>query len=280
LDELELAYPSDDVPDCSSNYATHHVTASPTDISPETVPFYQKDSHPDAAAFVPRPSHSRRRKEGHIPRPPNAFMLFRSELWSHGRIEERDHRQISRIAGSMWNRMVEAQKQPFKERAALVKKQHEALYPNYKYSPVYKTHGVRRRTKKIASEGGSHVSQGQNSSEYATRSRRTLHNDSSSYTPSSRRRGNSSRCSKKSSRNLRADMHRSPTLELASPEAKMEILTTPQLAYPSLASPHDPPTRSEEAMITNVVEPTDQVLLSLDMSRQADLTYLCIGHPF
>ncbi|KAI9059578.1 high mobility group box, partial [Trametes sanguinea] len=76
-----------------------------------------------------------------IPRPPNAFMIFRSELWSKEKIKstvERDHRQISRIAGNLWNRLTDAEREPYKRRAEEAKVEHARLYPQYKYSPIYR----------------------------------------------------------------------------------------------------------------------------------------------
>ena len=87
-----------------------------------------------------RTSHSRKKKEGHIPRPPNAFMIFRSELWRKEKIKrtvERDHRNISRIAGSLWNRLSTTDQVPYRRAAEEAKRIHAQLYPDYKYAPVY-----------------------------------------------------------------------------------------------------------------------------------------------
>ncbi|KAI0666244.1 hypothetical protein C8Q78DRAFT_1083184 [Trametes maxima] len=89
----------------------------------------------------PRSSHSRKKKPGHIPRPPNAFMIFRSELWSKEKIKadvERDHRQISRIAGSLWNALSDEERAPYVALAEEAKQEHHRKYPEYKYSPTYR----------------------------------------------------------------------------------------------------------------------------------------------
>ena len=91
--------------------------------------------------FVRRSSHSRKRDPDHIPRPPNAFMLFRSDFWAKEKNKitvERDHRMISRIAGLEWNKLSEAQRAPYRGMAERAKQQHAQLYPNYKYTPVFK----------------------------------------------------------------------------------------------------------------------------------------------
>ncbi|PCH33237.1 high mobility group box, partial [Wolfiporia cocos MD-104 SS10] len=75
-----------------------------------------------------------------IPRPPNAFMLFRSNLWRSGQITsvvEKDHRQISRIAGKLWRALSDAERAPFNAAAQAEKLKHQERYPGYKYSPVY-----------------------------------------------------------------------------------------------------------------------------------------------
>ncbi|RPD58439.1 HMG-box, partial [Lentinus tigrinus ALCF2SS1-6] len=103
-----------------------------------------------------RSSHSRKRDPDYVPRPPNAFMIFRSELWSKEKIKatvERDHRQISRIAGQLWNQLSPAQRAPYHAKADEAKRLHAITYPNYKYTPVYrKDRGVKRKAKLDHSE--------------------------------------------------------------------------------------------------------------------------------
>lgn len=119
------------------------------------VPFEPLLEHP---RFIPLPSHARKRKEGHIPRPPNAFILFRSDLWAKQRVNssvERDHRQISRIAAFRWNQLEEEERRPFRERAKAEKEYHALTWPNYKYSPVVrKASGHSKRVKKDSDDKG------------------------------------------------------------------------------------------------------------------------------
>ncbi|KAH9836592.1 uncharacterized protein C8Q71DRAFT_49403 [Rhodofomes roseus] len=75
-------------------------------------------------------------------------MLFRSELWAKEKIKssvERDHRMISRIAGKRWNELSESERTPFRLLAEAAKRQHAELYPDYKYSPVFKKEKLPRR---------------------------------------------------------------------------------------------------------------------------------------
>lgn len=98
--------------------------------------------------FVRRSSHSRKRDPNHIPRPPNAFMFFRSDFWAKEKNKltvERDHRMISRNAGLEWNRLSEAQRAPYRSMAERAKQQHALRYPGYKYTPVFRKEKTHRR---------------------------------------------------------------------------------------------------------------------------------------
>lgn len=102
----------------------------------------------DEFQFVRRSSHSRKRDPDHIPRPPNAFMLFRSEFWAKEKTKhtvERDHRMISRVAGKAWNDLSESERVPYRRMAEMAKRQHAELYPDYKYSPVLRKEKLPRR---------------------------------------------------------------------------------------------------------------------------------------
>ena len=84
-------------------------------------------------------SQCRRRKgkNGGVPRPPNAFMLFRSDFWkfNKGTIPERDHRQISRIAAHCWNALAGPRRVPYQDQAKKLKEEHAQMYPQHKYNP-------------------------------------------------------------------------------------------------------------------------------------------------
>ncbi|KAI0090033.1 hypothetical protein BDY19DRAFT_1003800 [Irpex rosettiformis] len=160
LEELELQYPTALVARATSAASATHIT-HPSTSTPSTIELHSEaESDKDAPAFLPpRASHGRKRKEGHIPRPRNAFMFFRSDLCRSGRIHERDHRQISRIAGHLWQKMSDELKMPFHHLAAIEKQQHKARYPGYKYAPIYKTKSGKKRTRKDASSEVKHCKQ-------------------------------------------------------------------------------------------------------------------------
>ncbi|KAH9857670.1 hypothetical protein C2E23DRAFT_286011 [Lenzites betulinus] len=128
----------------SSPAASSDIEPPPPDESGE--PEIDPDSPPSSPAHYDAPagqrsSHPRKKKPGHIPRPPNAFMILRSHLWNKERIKssvERDHRQISRIAGNLWNSLSDAERAPYHDLAEDAKKEHAKKYTQYKYSPIYR----------------------------------------------------------------------------------------------------------------------------------------------
>ena len=102
-------------------------------------------------------SQCRRRKgkNGNAPRPPNAFMLFRSDFWrfNKGIIPERDHRQISRIAADCWNVLAEPRRLPYQTQARKLKDEHAQLYPQHKYNLSAKDR-ARRKMREDTDDSG------------------------------------------------------------------------------------------------------------------------------
>jgi hypothetical protein len=77
-----------------------------------------------------------------IPRPRNAFMIYRSTVWAQQKIPtgiERDHRHISRIIGHCWNSLPEEEKRIWRAKAEEEKQEHLRKYPGYRYSPITRT---------------------------------------------------------------------------------------------------------------------------------------------
>lgn len=89
-----------------------------------------------------------------IPRPPNAFMLFRSDFLKRGIIPsyvERRQQNLSRIVGEVWNMLDPAEKAKWHERAAVALSEHQQRNPGYKFTPAPR--GSRRN--KNRGQGGS-----------------------------------------------------------------------------------------------------------------------------
>ncbi|KAH9951743.1 hypothetical protein B0H21DRAFT_189098 [Amylocystis lapponica] len=106
------------------------------------------------------PSPSRRRRPG-PPRPPNAFMLFRSDLLKSGKIPsrvERRQQNISRVAGECWNLMSDEEKEKWFQKARDALEEHKRLHPEYKFSPSPKAPRKSRASAHAAEdEGKDHI---------------------------------------------------------------------------------------------------------------------------
>lgn len=114
--------------------APHVPRTSPSDLSGDDFDSVQTNL---AGPIRIVKSHSRRQPPGHIPRPRNAFILYRSWYVRQGFLAdvENDHREISRIVGKIWKSMTDDEKAPWKDLAEKEKLEHAQKYPNYKYSP-------------------------------------------------------------------------------------------------------------------------------------------------
>jgi hypothetical protein len=84
-------------------------------------------------------SHSRKKPADHIPRPRNAFIIFRSDFVAQNRVPssvERNHQNISKIAGAVWKAMPSEEKAIWYRRADEEKDEHARQYPGYQYNPA------------------------------------------------------------------------------------------------------------------------------------------------
>jgi hypothetical protein len=109
----------------------------------------------DQRELTPPDLHSqcrrRKGKNGNAPRPPNAFMLFRSDFWRFNKatIPERDHRQISRIAAHCWNALAEPRRVPYQDQARKLKEEHALMYPQHKYNSSAKDRARKKGKKEV-----------------------------------------------------------------------------------------------------------------------------------
>ena len=86
-----------------------------------------------------------------IPRPANAFMLYRSWLIKTGKIPkhiEPRQQNISRIAGECWNLLPPHEKAYWHEKARKIMEEHKVKNPGYKFNPERK-----KQSRKNAAEG-------------------------------------------------------------------------------------------------------------------------------
>ncbi|KAG2013723.1 specific transcriptional repressor [Coprinopsis cinerea AmutBmut pab1-1] len=116
---LKAASPSPKAPDSPTT-----PTAATSDSTPCTKPL------PSASTSASRP---------HVPRPPNAFMIYRSELVKTRAVPpEIEHRQqnLSRLAGQCWNLLPQHEKDKYHQKAKEALLEHQRLNPDYKFTPA------------------------------------------------------------------------------------------------------------------------------------------------
>ncbi|PCH33231.1 HMG-box, partial [Wolfiporia cocos MD-104 SS10] len=71
----------------------------------------------------------------HIPRPANAWMLFRAATSRKIKGIENNQRNVSKIISAAWRNMSEKDKAMWYERAATQKQLHAERFPGYRYHP-------------------------------------------------------------------------------------------------------------------------------------------------
>jgi hypothetical protein len=128
-------------------------TPSPTfeeSLGLPSFPVSETTSEPATSSTFKSPS--RLRSGNRVPRPRNAFMIFRSEFWAGEKISrsvEHDHRHISRIIGHCWNQLPDLEKDKWREKAEQEKLDHIMKYPGYRFSPNARTKkAVKRKVKR------------------------------------------------------------------------------------------------------------------------------------
>jgi hypothetical protein len=104
---------------------------------------------------APAPSRRRvppgkRRSLGYIPRPPNAFMLFRADFVRQKHVPgsiETNHGSLSKIIGNCWKSLPLEEKRVWEVKAKHAKAEHKARYPEYRFRPVHNKNKDRKKDK-------------------------------------------------------------------------------------------------------------------------------------
>lgn len=94
--------------------------------------------------------HKKPRSSNHIPRPPNAFILFRAAFSRDGHIPkqvEKDPSVLSKIIGLTWKNLPPHEKEVWYEKAKTVSANHKRQYPDYAFRPQVKAHYKAKRVK-------------------------------------------------------------------------------------------------------------------------------------
>lgn len=75
----------------------------------------------------------------HIPRPPNAFILFRSAFIRSRKISseiEGNHSTLSKIIGRVWRSLPPPERAEWEARARIAQEEHRLRYPDWRFSPA------------------------------------------------------------------------------------------------------------------------------------------------
>ncbi|KAL0574568.1 hypothetical protein V5O48_007380 [Marasmius crinis-equi] len=106
------------------------------------------ESTPQGSASQPAkkrrrgPAH-RRVSQGHIPRPPNAFMLFRQYYVKQHRpgttfTDGQQEQSLSKAIGQVWHDLSASEKAEWTKKALVEKEIHKKKFPDYVYKPIHK----------------------------------------------------------------------------------------------------------------------------------------------
>ncbi|KAJ7785196.1 hypothetical protein DFH07DRAFT_1054566 [Mycena maculata] len=109
---------------------------------------------PPSATPAPPPTRRRvppgkRRSQGYVPRPPNAFMLFRADFVRQKHVPgsiETNHGSLSKIIGNCWRALPLPEKHIWETKAKHAKAEHKLKYPDYKFRPVHNKRGAAAST--------------------------------------------------------------------------------------------------------------------------------------
>ncbi|CAK5282960.1 unnamed protein product [Mycena citricolor] len=105
-----------------------------------TAPLFPPSNQPAPAPRRKRVAPGKRRSLGYIPRPPNAFMLFRANFVRSRHIPgslEATHSSLSKIIGTVWRSLSLREKATWEKKAKDAKAEHKIMYPDYKFRPVH-----------------------------------------------------------------------------------------------------------------------------------------------
>ena len=94
---------------------------------------------PEEQAAPRRQPHTKKKPDNHIPRPPNAFILFRSSFIKGQHVStevETNHSTLSKIIGITWQGLPEEERQVWHQKAKEALDEHKRKFPKYAFRPV------------------------------------------------------------------------------------------------------------------------------------------------
>ncbi|TFK18840.1 hypothetical protein FA15DRAFT_674995, partial [Coprinopsis marcescibilis] len=117
------------------------VTTSSTTTSPPPSPLTSEDQAMPSSSrsrSKPRAPQVKRRDSTHIPRPPNAFILFRSAFIRSQQIPDRvegNHSNLSKIIGHYWKTLPPEERAEWEAKALEAQESHRQQYPDWRFRP-------------------------------------------------------------------------------------------------------------------------------------------------
>lgn len=85
-----------------------------------------------------RVSHGKKRDASYIPRPPNAFILFRSSFIRSQQVPEKvegNHSTLSKIIGKYWKTLPREEREIWEAKALVAQAEHRKRYPDWRFRP-------------------------------------------------------------------------------------------------------------------------------------------------
>ncbi|TFK46484.1 hypothetical protein OE88DRAFT_1739376 [Heliocybe sulcata] len=95
-------------------------------------------STPPSSPGLERTSHAKKRDPGYIPRPPNAFILFRSSFIRAQHVTEKiegNRSTLSKIIGKYWKALPREEREVWEAKAVKAQADHRKKYPDWRFSP-------------------------------------------------------------------------------------------------------------------------------------------------
>ncbi|KAF9522448.1 hypothetical protein CPB83DRAFT_899630 [Crepidotus variabilis] len=136
-------------------------TMTPIDYSSDTPPPLVDAPPTEFVLFPPaeetaaprRQPHSKKKPENHIPRPPNAFILFRSSFIKSQHVStevETNHSTLSKIIGITWQSLPDQERAIWHQKAKEALEEHKRRFPKYAFRPVQtKAKGAASEKRKV-----------------------------------------------------------------------------------------------------------------------------------
>ncbi|KAL5522924.1 hypothetical protein ACEPAF_1191 [Sanghuangporus sanghuang] len=146
-----ITYPSDPASPTSNGRSSSSPQPDGTDADiKESDEFAGIAATTTSSAGPSRPRRRGGRKDSidHIPRPPNAFMLFRQNFVHQRHVPgsiETSHNSLSKIVGNCWKALPSKEKKVWEALAEKKKEEHKIQYPHYRFQPKHDPEKKRKR---------------------------------------------------------------------------------------------------------------------------------------